>query len=300
MNSQWFKLNRIGSIIGDALQVWGIFTVISAVADFFPALAKLSAFLKHPYILWVTFFISIIYALVKNKPPTSFIFKIKNRDTEIELRVDDLFKIKDPLVIPINSEFDVYLNGSVQGSKSLQSKMTSEYFEGDKNKLRKKIKNELRKSIYTSQKDGNRYKLGTTVYLSSLNEERKIYLLANSHKINAGRVEVTPTDFYATLPEFWSFVGAHCPKENIAMPLIGTGNGRLTIPREDVYKEIVRSFISSCAGKNCCSKLIVVIHESDIDKFNIDIEDLVDFTRLQASHADFTTGPDTPNGQPSE
>ena len=284
-------------MLGDALQVWGIFTIISAVVEFFPSLSNVAEILKCKSILWLVLAISVIYALCKNWPRNNFLFKINNRDTEIELRIGNVFNMEESLVIPINSEFDVYLNGSVQNSPSLQSQMTTKYFGSDKNELRKLIKAELRKTIYATQKDGSRYKLGTTVYLESLNKDRKIYLLANSHKINAGRVEVTPTDFYATLPEFWSFIGAHCPKENIVMPLIGTGNGRLTIPRQEVYKEIVRSFVSACAGKNCCSKLTIVLQESDIDKYDIDIQDLVDFTRLQAEYADFANGSGTPSGR---
>jgi hypothetical protein len=144
-------------------------------------------------------------------------------------------------------------------------------------------------------KENGTYKLGTTVRIETDDKKNTFYFVVNSHKLNDSRVEASESGLSVTLSGLWSYISTYGAKENIAMPLLGTGNGRLKMPREEVYKEIVRSFIASCSGKNYCERMTIVVREDDIAKYKINVDELVEFTKLNTKYADFARNI-TPSG----
>ncbi|TXH01628.1 MAG: hypothetical protein E6P95_01445 [Candidatus Moraniibacteriota bacterium] len=230
---------------------------------------------------------ALVYALIKNRPRNNFLFKVNNRDVELALKVGSIEKINSAYIVPVNSEFDMNLNGSVKVATSVKSMVIKKFFAGDSSLIQKRINQELRSKVYTTQKDGGKYKIGTTVRIETEDRKNVFYFVVNSHKLNDKRVEASEDSLAITLSGLWSYISTHGAKEHIAIPLLGTGNGRLKIPREEVYKEIVRSFIASCSGKSYCEKLTIVIRDEDVSKCKINIEELVEFTKLQTEYADF-------------
>jgi hypothetical protein len=220
---------------------------------------------------------------------------VNNRDIELELSIGNIEKIKSAYVIPVNSEFDMSLNGSVQAATSVKSMVISKYFGGDHKSIKQKLSNELKSKLYSTQKENGKYKLGTTVRIETDDKKNTFYFVVNSHKLNDSRVEASESGLSVTLSGLWSYISTYGAKENIAMPLLGTGNGRLKMPREEVYKEIVRSFIASCSGKNYCERMTIVVREDDIAKYKINVDELVEFTKLNTKYADFARNI-TPSG----
>lgn len=76
-------------------------------------------------------------------------------------------------------------------------------------------------------------------------------------------------------------------KEDFIIPLIGTGNGRLQMGREKVFKEIVLSFISSLSSKNYADSLTVCIHPSDLKRHDLDILKLAEFTNAKVTYQEY-------------
>jgi|GEM_PF-5791876 hypothetical protein len=298
ISGRWFKWNRLWLIIRDAASVLGFFAVIVEVLNFFPALINLSNFLKQESILFLLLIFALLYGLFKNRPKNKFVFNVNNRDIELSLQIGNMEGINSAYIVPVNSEFDMKLNGSVKEAKSIKSMVIQNYFGGDAEMLQKRISIELKSKLYTGQKDGKRYKLGTTVRLKTDDGKKSFYFVANSHKLNNERVEVGEEGLSTTLSALWAFIDQNGAKEPIAVPLLGTGMGRINMQREEVFKEIIRSFIPSCTDKIYCERMTIVIQDEDVTKYKIDVEKLVDFMRLQAQYADFNTNRGSLVGKP--
>jgi hypothetical protein len=128
--------------------------------------------------------------------------------------------------------------------------------------------------------------MGTTVTIEQ--NKRRFYFSANSVKINLKRVEARPDDLVPTLSGLWTYLTDHGAKGDVIVPMLGTGNGRLAMQREDVFKEIIRSFIASCSTKCYCDRLTVVMSSDDVEKCNIDVEMLSEFLELSCRFATFS------------
>ena len=287
ISGRWFKTSRAWSIVKDAMSALGFLTIVITIVEFFPSLTSFSTFLKTRSFLFLFTILSLMYAIVKNRPRNHFIFKINNRDIELGLHIGKLERTKSAYIVPVNSDFDMDLNGSVQASQSVKSMVIKKYFAGDHKTLQQKITKELKSKIYSAQKENNTYKLGTTVRIQTDDKKKTFYFVVNSKKLNDSRVEAQESGLSVTFSGLWSYISEHGAKEHISIPLLGTGNGRLKMPREEVYKEIVRSFVSSCAGKSYCERMTIVLRDEDVTKCKINIEELVEFTKLNTEYADF-------------
>jgi ribosomal protein S17 len=298
MGGRWLKKDRIFSIFTDIGAVVGLFSVVIAVLDFFPVSETLVGYIKTPTFLILLTSSAISYGVYKNRPRNRFIFKICNRDVTVELLIGSIFDTNAAYIVPVNSSFDMDLNGSVLTSKSVKAEVIKRFYGGNVKILQKNISRELTRK-YKGKKENNRYKLGTVVRVETENNNQGFYFVANSHKINESRVECKREDLYETLYGLWAYISANGSKERLAIPLLGTGHGRLTLTREEVYQEIIRSFITSCASKSYCEKLTIVIQEHDVTHCKIDIEKLVDFTRLNTEYAGFSNDYGLINGSAS-
>ncbi len=287
ISGRWFKLKRIWSMVKDILSVLGLFTVIIALVEFFPFFESTAIIFKKTSSLIIAIVISFIYSISKNRPKNNFVFKINNRDIELAINIGSIEKVKSAYIVPVNSDFDMNLNGSVQVAHSVKSMIIKKYFDGKHSVIKQKISKELRSKIYSDQKNDGKYILGTTVRVETDDKKKAFYFVVNSHKLNASRVEADEDGLSRTLGGLWSYISSYGAKEHISIPLIGTGNGRLKMQREEVYKEIVRSFIASCSGKSYCEKMTIVLRDEDITKYKINVDELIEFTKLQTKYADF-------------
>ncbi len=287
ISGRWFKTGRLWEITKDGASVLGFITIIITIVEFFPSLRPLSDYLKQSYCLGIFILFAFIYGVIKNRPKNNFVFKINNRDVELGLNIGSIEKMRSAYIVPVNSEFDMNLKGNVQSAKSVKSMVIKKYFAGDHTSVKQKISKELKSKIYIAQKESGKYKLGTTVRVETDDKKKAFYFVVNSHKLNDNRVEAQESGLSVTLSGLWSYISTHGAKEDIAIPLLGTGNGRLKMPREEVYKEIVRSFIASCSGKNYCERMTIVVRDEDIAKCKINVDELVEFTKLNTKYADF-------------
>ncbi|MCF6344270.1 MAG: DUF6430 domain-containing protein [Devosiaceae bacterium] len=89
---------------------------------------KADTYTKSVWLFGVVSIAIFIYALKKNKPKTSFAYKLRNKDNFIEVKVGDAFKNSGSLVIPFNDCFDVSLGGNCKNTTSLQDKLVTEFY----------------------------------------------------------------------------------------------------------------------------------------------------------------------------
>lgn len=283
----WGKGKEIAS---DILSSLGLFTVIITITSFFSALDLINTSLKTPYSLICISALSIFYSLFKNWPKTTYEYKLADKDIRIKMVIGDVFDELGAIVIPINSSFDVDLGGTVMSTGSIQAQVIKKFFESKMHGLQKSLNSRLT--------DPAPHKIGTTITIDK--NGHKFYFLASSKKINNNHVETTKEMLTTALIGLWVYLSQHGIKGQIIIPLIGTGNAKISLARSDVFKEIIQSFIASCHEKTYCDILTVVISNTDVHNCNINIDELDEFLRFSCKHFNTHKTSTTPIGTPLE
>ena len=229
--------------------------------------------------------------IYQNWPKNKFSYKVNNRDVFITLQIGDIFKSDGALIIPVNNRLDVDNHGIIAKSSSILRLFIDKVYNQKHNYLASDISCELKDSekFYSNfilTENPLTYKIGTVVPI--YRDEKQYYLLCSSTLNGQNRSKSTEDDLRSSLIELWAFL-SHCgSKDNLVIPIIGTGRGRIQMTREEVIKEIVLSFLSSLDIESYCEQLTICIHPNDIKKYNVNIEGITDFIRLHCMNANFS------------
>jgi hypothetical protein len=292
-----FRKKKWPALLLDVLSVWGLAGAIVTITGFFDKLQGVNDALKGSWIPLVALLaISVGWAIIKNWPKTRFEFPMAGRDSAVQLVVGDALSEPGLWVVPINHEFDAHLGGSVAKSGSIKAQVIERFFDNNPALLQAKLDTALSNEIYTEARTGKVFPIGTTATIEHAGH--RFHFVVNSIKTNDKRVEARGEDLIPALAGLWTYLADHGPKGDVVVPLLGTGNGRLNIPREEVFKDLVRSFIASCSAKSYCEKLTIAITQDDVDRHNIDIEALEEFLSFECRFARFQSGPRSPVGTP--
>lgn len=240
---------------------------------------------------WAFILIGIIYTLIKNWPQNKYIIKVKNRDASISILIEDFFKVDGAKIIPVNNQLNLEFNSIIKNSNSIQRHFVESIYNSQDQHLITDVNNHISDNIeyYDQLKiadDIKQYKIGTVVPI--FQNEVQYYLLCNSTLNNNGRSNCTKSDFRNSISELWAYLIHFGSKEHLVIPVLGTGKGRITLTREEVIKEIVLSFLASLGESNYCDRLTICIHPSDINRYNLDMEELRDFIKLNCENTNFT------------
>lgn len=207
----------------------------------------------------------------KISPKPSFRCKIKDRDTNILIKVGDVFEeLHDTaLVIPINTTFDTNVLGIREGKNSIQNQVVKKFYEGNPNLLDQAITEELNKKNYSytvvedKPQKKRLYPIGTVVELRPQNNH--LYFVTTSHINENERAEGTKEEQKQALIELWDYIKDKSTKTSVVIPLIGTNYVRDNITRQESAKMIIDSFISACNYKTFCNNLLIVIYHKDAE-----------------------------------
>ncbi len=241
---------------------------------------------------WWFFALGLVSACFFSRPRKVSRFQLKDRDVTIEIRIANAFEISGDLVVPTNTTFDTDLDGRIPKAHSIQGEFTRRYYDSEVNHLDLDIDKELATEEYlfveqTERKRGKnkQYPIGSVIQLKRKNHI--FYLIANTHINDAGVAKTTIENLRESLAKLWYYISEKGAKGDIVIPLLGTGKARLGEKREDIFLEIIRSFIASCSAGTYCDKLIVAIFPPDVLKHRIDLNYLKDFLEYSCKYARF-------------
>ena len=227
-----------------------------------------------------------------SRPKTVVACQLNNRDVTIEIRVADAFDVSGDLVITTNTTFDTDFGGKIPNAQSTQGKLTRMYYDSEVSHLDLDIQKSLVKEGYcyeelpdTTRGKKRKYPIGTVIQFKRKN--RLFYLLANSHINNEGVANTTIENIRESLANLWYYISEKGFKSDIVIPLVGTGKARLGEKREDIFREIIRSFVASCSSGAYCDKLVVVIYPPDVAKHKINLNNLKRFLEFSCDYARF-------------
>lgn len=237
--------------------------------------------------LYLIFF-SLLVVIWRRYPPSKVCCRLPGTDIKVEIRKGDLFKQKKAdIVISTNTTFDTdtnldpTINTHLISPSSVQGIFTEKYYD-NLAVLDHDIDNSLQgintQLIQKTIGKNKLYSMGTVAKLAK--DNRHFYLLAMANINNYGVAQSSLDDIKKSLRELWQFIATKGSYSTVAMPVIGTGSGRVKATREDIIKLIVKSFTTASQTRIFIKKLIIVIHPSDYKECHLNLFELADFIRL--------------------
>lgn len=288
---------RAGSAL---LSSFGVLWLCVEVADYFFKQTQLAATLQQSW--WLFFAAGVVVAAAICRPRLRVSYKLNGRDVTIEIAVGDMFDFPGALVVGTNTTFDTRISRQLISEKSVQGQFTKRYY-GDETQLNAELQTHLAQVPYEELPEARvgknrRYPIGTVVRLNP--RDRAAYFVATAHVNEYGVASGTYENLKNALAELWVFIGDRGMKETLVTPILGTGLGRLTTPREEVVREIVKSFVAACAEKVFCDNLTVVLLPRDLEKCQMSLERLGDYLRHVCCYTEFSSNDEPKRGQPAE
>lgn len=243
--------------------------------------------------------VAVLLAVFLRKPRLEITKKLAGTDVQISIKVGDIFSGRCACVIPTNTTFDT--DDKIIIRTSIQGKICTYYFD-DQSHLDALLEIELRDRPFTDlSSEANRkgkkkrYQVGDVARVSA--RGRAFYFLPMAHMNRSGKAETDLATVTEALIGLWSHFNEHGNyEEELAIPLLGTGAGRLKEPREQIAREIIDSFIAGCSQSKITGKLTVIIFYEDLHKFDISFEELGKYLEYRCKFEGIGRGGSEGNG----
>lgn len=262
------KNGHVSLIVQSFLEAFGSLWLVTEIASFFSD--KASTNIKS---YWFVFLVlGLVLAIYRLWPKKIYTYKLFNRDVCLEIVIGDILKQGGSLVIGSNTSFTTNLTDI--SPKSVQGLYTKKYFPSGTQALDAQIKQAF-PAVPAS--------IGSTVAIQ--HDGHRAYLCAIASIGPTGVAKSSVEELREALASLWSFIGNSGEKDTLNIPVLGSGFSRINLSRESLVKEIVRSFVAATSEMTFCDGLRVIIHPSDVKKYNMDISELVEFVEYTCKYS---------------
>lgn len=247
------------------LAIFGSIYLLIEFADFFSIYTR-DEYASYAWIIViiVSFAISIIY----RRPIGSVQIRVPNKDYQIEVRVGDLFDSTGAVVISTNTDFEADVAGGKIDPSSLQGQFTQKYFAGAQDELVDQLSKEL------AAHGDPPFSMGTVVPIQS--HGQVFYFCAMAKMGDGGNASTTLHQIGRALNGLWEHLQASGDLQELSMPLMGKGRGRITDNHERVIEQIVGSFVEASQRNQFAHRLSIVVHPSDARRYELNLWEIKD------------------------
>ena len=272
------------------LSSFGVLWLIVEIAVFFFQSTAIPQWLRDHW--WLFAVVGVAAAVIKCRPKMAVAQKLNGRDVTVEIAIGDVFSFGGALIVGSNTTFDTKISATLIAENSVQGTFTRRYF-ADEAKLDIEIAagldaGQAQQLPGKRQGKSERYPIGTVVRLNP--KGRTAYFVAiadiNEHGVAEGSFE----RLQASLAELWVYVGSRGLKERLVMPVLGTGFSRLPQTREQVVREIVKSFVAACSERVFADRLTIVLLPKDVAEHKISFDELSAFLGHVCLYTEFAAG----------
>lgn len=245
--------------------------------------------------------VGVLAAVILCKPQRTVTRKLNGRDVTITITVGDMFAMSGAFIVGSNTTFDTRISNELIAANSIQGVYTKRYY-SDESQLDHALNAALAGQAptkLTGKRVGKnqRYALGTCARVNP--KGRTAYFVAiadiNEHGVASSQIE----DLKDSLSKLWVFISTRGTKESLVMPVLGTGFSRLSQPREEIVREIIRSFIAACSERTFADSLTIAIAPQDVVKHGIALDCLGAFLSHECRYASFSNNSQPVIGTPA-
>ena len=246
--------------------IFGLFYLLIEALDFFQIYTR-DQYASFAFLIFLI--LSILLSVLIRRPIKSISIEFPQRDFSVEVSIADLFDVNGAVMISTNTKFEADVAGGKIAPDSLQGQFTARYFTGNQTELLKKISEGL-----STIGGSSPYVMGTTIPINT--HGKTFYFVAMANLNEQGNAHTTIDDAKQALDGLWNYVREAGELQELAVPVIGTGRGRLQIPRKKMIALIAESFVKASEQKKVAEKLIIVIRPDDASKFGVNLYDIKD------------------------
>jgi hypothetical protein len=266
---QGFSIRKLGgALLGAFGSLW---LIVSVVSYFSNETGK--EIQKHWYLFLI---LGITFAIWDNRPRLHVSCHIANRDVTLEIRVGDMFKMPGAFIVGATTSFDAEMGDRGISPKSVQGQFTSRCYDSVKHlqvDLSAALATETPIAARAGQNGQNPvYPVGTVARIGVRGQIA--YLLAIASLNEHGVARATFEDLKTSLPKVWEYISTRGDLRPIIMPVLGSGYARVPQRREDIIREIIKSFIAACSSVRPTEKLTIAIPYKDFYSQRVDLLEL--------------------------
>jgi hypothetical protein len=228
--------------------------------------------------LWLSI-IALGIAIIQRFPRTSVSRNLSSHDSEIEIKIGDIFEQTGNLVIGFNDVFDTEL-GEIIKPLSIQGQFLTKIYRSERSKLDEDIKTALEEYRDLAREENHkrkgktwRYPIGTTIALGL--SDRRYFLSAYGYMSNELVIKSNANYIWTALHKIWEQSHLKGHGTNLSIPIIGSDLARIGLSRMLLIKFIIISFIMASREKFITKKLSIIIYPQDLE--HIDLYELEEF-----------------------
>lgn len=260
---------RYVKVIGsELLKVFGALWLIIEATNYFVS-QEIS--LRIRGLWWLFLLTAIVISVIRLVPKRRFSFLLNKRDITMELVVGDILKQTGPIVVGSNTSF--ITSEQIIARNSIQGTFCKKYFTS-----LHAVNDQI-----TAQAPNLPYEFGTTVTIRG--ESRTGYFCAVAEINESGVAKSDIESIRVALGGLWSYLANHAEKDVVNVPILGPGFSRVSATREELFREIVLSFIAAANESTFCDGIRIVLYPKDVKQYGIDVGQLASFLEYNCKHA---------------
>jgi len=262
--------------IAKILSVAGGLYLLIEVLDFFQVYTR-DKYSK--YAILIILAVSVLVVLFTRRPVSKVSYKIPNRDQAVAVVVGDLFSQNGALVVSTSTTFDTDIAGGTISPDSLQGQVALKYFSGATAEIDRQIEASLNGESWVDSGRNDRkpkeFKLGAVA--SVRGEGKTFYFTAMSRWNENGNAYSSVSMLDEALEGLWEYCAQKGELVDIAIPLMGTGRGRIVLPQKKVIERIAQSFLYASSEKVFAKKLTIVVRAADAEVSDLNLFQVRDY-----------------------
>lgn len=261
---QYVLFSRAGA--ESILAIFGAFWLVVETLDFFHVYTR-DKYAPYAFVLFLL--MSVALAILFRRPTKSILVSFPKNDFSVEVRIEDLFEVSGAIMISTNTDFEADVAGGKIAPESLQGQFTARYFTGNQNALQSQIRDALEGVPGSAP-----YPMGTTIPITT--HGKTFYFTAMAELNEQGNASTTPDNVKLALEGLWKHVKEAGELQELAVPVVGTGRGRLMLSRKKMISLIAESFVDASEQNKFAEYLVVVIRPEDASRFKVNLYDVKD------------------------
>ena len=200
---------------------------------------------------WAGYFWLALFALgtafIQRFPRRKVCRALSSPDSEIEIKIGNLFDQSGHLIIGFNDVFDTEL-GEIIKPSSVQGQFLQRIYGSDRSRIDAHIDYALQAYNHLRTEETNkglgktwRYPIGTTIALGS--HDKRYFLTAYGYMNNDMSVQSNADFIWQSLRNLWQEIRLKGHSIDVSIPIVGADLARTGLPRMALTKLIITSFI---------------------------------------------------------
>ncbi len=245
--------------------------------------------------------VALLLAAATLAPTVRVSSRLKQRDLTISIELGDLFDGSDALVVGTNRTFDTELKDGLISARSIQGQFAQRYYKSIQHldaELDAQLKDEPHVVLPQAKKRLGKHRLFEMGAVAKVNvSTRTTYLVAMATMNAHGVANCSIDDLRASLAGLWQYIaekGGGLPR--LRVPVLGTGFGKLAVPRQAVIKEILRSLVAASSTDRFCDSFTIVVSVKDYLEHEVDLAELGDYLRYLTTYTEIRSAAEVGKG----